>query len=62
LFQIPKALPGVNSALLNPRNAWPEPESFDRTVHKLAGMLIENSKKYTKDGDDFDSTQAGPQV
>ena len=61
-LQIPKALPGVDSALLNPRNAWPDPESFDRTAHKLAGMFIENFKKYIKDGDDFDFTQAGPKV
>lgn len=61
-LHIPKALPGVDSALLNPRNAWPDPESFDKTAHKLAGMFIENFKKYIKDGDDFDFTQAGPRV
>ncbi len=61
-LNIPKALPGVDSKILNPRNAWAEPEAFDRIAHKLAGMFIENFKKYVKDSDDFDFTQAGPKV
>ncbi|WP_305045142.1 phosphoenolpyruvate carboxykinase (ATP) [Geoalkalibacter sp.] len=61
-LQIPKALPGVDAKLLNPRNAWSDPLEFDKTAHKLAGMFIENFKKYIQDGDDFDFTAAGPQV
>lgn len=61
-LKIPKALPGVDGGILNPRNAWADTEAFDRIAHKLAGMFIENFKKYLKDSDDFDFTQAGPQV
>ena len=61
-LHIPKALPGVDSTLLNPRNAWADKEAFDATANKLAGMFIENFKKYVKDGDDFDFTKAGPQL
>ncbi|MDT8440705.1 MAG: phosphoenolpyruvate carboxykinase (ATP) [Desulfuromonadales bacterium] len=61
-LHIPKTLPGVDSHLLNPRNAWPDKEAFDCTANKLAGMFIENFKKYTHGGDDFDYTKAGPQV
>jgi len=61
-LSIPKTLPGVDEQLLNPRNAWDDKESFDNTANKLAGMFIENFKKYVTDGDDFDYTQAGPQV
>ncbi|MDY6849646.1 MAG: phosphoenolpyruvate carboxykinase (ATP) [Thermodesulfobacteriota bacterium] len=59
-LNIPKALPGVDSALLNPRNAWPNKEDFDNSANRLAGMFIDNFRKYVKDSDDFDFTQAGP--
>ncbi|MGD9018976.1 MAG: phosphoenolpyruvate carboxykinase (ATP) [Desulfuromonadales bacterium] len=61
-LNIPKTLPGVETNLLNPRNAWADKQSFDNTANKLAGMFIENFKKYVTDSDDFDYTQAGPRV
>jgi len=61
-LSIPKALPGVNSKVLNPRNAWPDAEAFDQTAHKLAGMFIENFKKYLKADEEFDFTAAGPKA
>jgi phosphoenolpyruvate carboxykinase (ATP) len=61
-LRIPKSLPGVDSAILNPRNAWADKVSFDATANKLAGMFMENFKKYTAGSDDFDFTQAGPRV
>lgn len=62
-LHIPKELPGVDPVLLNPRNAWSDPEAFDRTANKLAGMFIQNFKKYIdEDNHDFDFTKAGPQV
>ncbi|MFA7534689.1 MAG: phosphoenolpyruvate carboxykinase (ATP) [Desulfuromonadales bacterium] len=61
-LNIPKALPGVDSALLNPRNSWADKEKYDATANKLAGMFIENFKKYIKTSDGFDFTQAGPQM
>jgi phosphoenolpyruvate carboxykinase (ATP) len=61
-LHIPKALPGVDPAILNPRNAWVDLEKFDATANKLAGMFIENFKKYITAGDDFNYSAAGPQV
>jgi phosphoenolpyruvate carboxykinase (ATP) len=61
-LNIPKKLEGVDTHLLNPRNAWPDKDAFDQTAKKLAGMFVENFKKYMVDNDDFDFTQAGPQV
>ncbi|PLX85794.1 MAG: phosphoenolpyruvate carboxykinase (ATP) [Desulfuromonas sp.] len=61
-LHIPKALSGVDSGLLNPRNAWQDKAAFDATAVKLAGMFTENFKKYTSDSADFDFTQAGPKI
>jgi phosphoenolpyruvate carboxykinase (ATP) len=61
-LNIPKTLSGVDEHLLNPRNSWSDKEKFDNTANKLAGMFIQNFKKYITDNDDFDYTQAGPQV
>jgi len=61
-LRIPKELPGVDANLLNPRNAWADKEGFDNTANRLAGMFIENFKKYITDSDDFDFTQAGPKL
>jgi phosphoenolpyruvate carboxykinase (ATP) len=60
-LSIPKALPGVDSAILNPRNSWSDKEAFDATANKLAGMFINNFKKYVIAGD-VDFTQYGPKV
>lgn len=60
-LNIPKELPGVDTSLLNPRNAWADTTAFDATAKKLAGMFVDNFKKYLVDGD-VDFTQYGPKV
>ena len=59
---IPRELPGVDAHLLNPRNAWADKAAFDESAKKLAGMFINNFNKYMTENDDFDFTQAGPQI
>jgi phosphoenolpyruvate carboxykinase (ATP) len=63
-FQLytPKTLVGVETQLLNPRNAWDDKGSYDTTAKKLAGLFLKNFKKYTDNEGNFDFTQAGPQV
>ncbi len=63
-FQLhtPKTLAGVETQLLNPRNAWEDKASYDTTAEKLAGLFVKNFKKYTDNDGDFDFTQAGPQL
>ncbi|MCF7970682.1 MAG: phosphoenolpyruvate carboxykinase (ATP) [Methylococcaceae bacterium] len=63
-FQLhaPKTLAGVETQLLNPRNAWDDKASYDETAANLAGLFIKNFKKYTDGGSSFDFTKAGPQL
>lgn len=59
---IPTSLEGVDDQLLNPRNAWSDSAAFDTTAEKLAGMFVDNFKKYVTGDDAFDFTKAGPQL
>ena len=59
---IPRSLPGVDTQLLNPRNSWVDKQAFDNTANRLAGMFIENFKKYTTSSNEFDYTLAGPRL
>lgn len=61
-LSIPKTLSGVDTAVLNPRNTWDDKEAYDETTKKLAGMYIENFKKYLTLESEYDFTAAGPRL
>ncbi len=59
----PKTLNGVDSHLLNPREAWSDKNSYDETAKKLAGMFIQNFKKYIEGGSkEYDFSAFGPKA
>jgi phosphoenolpyruvate carboxykinase (ATP) len=60
-FEVPKSLPGVDSNILNPRNAWSNKEEYDAMKKKLANMYIKNFKEYEGRGS-TDYTKFGPQL
>lgn len=58
-FEVPKSVAGVDPALLDIKSTWADPAKYDATAEKLAGMYIENFKKYEGKGS-VDYTQHGP--
>ncbi len=41
-FDVPVSLPGVDSAILDPRSTWEDKADYDRTAEKLVRLFIEN--------------------
>jgi phosphoenolpyruvate carboxykinase (ATP) len=41
-FEVPLAVPGVESTLLNPRATWANPDNYDTKARELAEMFRDN--------------------
>ena len=60
-FEVPVEVPGVSSALLDPRSTWRDPEAYDRRAAELARMFTENFEKFRAEAGD-DVAAAGPRA
>ncbi|MFA7439846.1 MAG: phosphoenolpyruvate carboxykinase [Sphingomonadaceae bacterium] len=45
-FEVPVAVPGVDSKILDPRSTWANPEEYDTAATKLVGMFVKNFEQF----------------
>jgi phosphoenolpyruvate carboxykinase (ATP) len=45
-FEVPVAVPGVDSKLLDPRGAWANPADYDKTAEDLVNKFVENFAQF----------------
>lgn len=43
---VPKSCPNVPSEILDPKQTWQDKNAYDQAANKLAGMFLENIKKF----------------
>lgn len=60
-LDIPTQVPGVPEDILFPRGTWQDQAGYDAQARKLAGMFIENFKKYA-DGVSSQILEAAPKI
>jgi len=56
---VPKEVPGVPQAILNPRATWTDGNAYDEKAAELADMFVDNFKEF-KDGVSEEVKAAGP--
>lgn len=59
---VPLALPGVDPAILDPRDTYADPAEWEKKARKLAALFIENFKQYTDTEEGKRLVAAGPQL
>jgi phosphoenolpyruvate carboxykinase (ATP) len=60
-FDVPVAVPGIDSSLLDPRSTWPDPAAYDAKAAEVAALFTENFAKFAEDAGPVIAA-AGPRV
>jgi phosphoenolpyruvate carboxykinase (ATP) len=60
-FEVPVAVPGVDSDILDPRNTWVDKGAYDRTAARLVDLFVENFAQFESHVDEG-VRQAAPKV
>jgi phosphoenolpyruvate carboxykinase (ATP) len=47
-FEVPVLVPGVDSAILDPRSTWADGDAYDRTAQKLVGQFVDNFAQFAE--------------
>ena len=61
-FEVPTELPGVNPAILDPRDTYADASEWETKAKDLAGRFIKNFAKYTTNDAGKALVAAGPQL
>lgn len=61
-LEVPMALPGVDPAILDPRDTYVDPLQWESKAHDLAQRFINNFDKYTDNAEGKSLVAAGPQL
>ncbi|AGS39357.1 phosphoenolpyruvate carboxykinase (ATP) [Cycloclasticus zancles] len=61
-LEIPTALPGVNTDILDPRNTYENEADWEKRAHELAHLFELNFEKYTDNEEGKSLVAAGPQL
>ena len=61
-FTIPTELPGVDTKILDPRDTYADAREWDEKAKKLAGMFIDNFRKFENNPAGKALVAAGPQL
>ncbi len=60
-FDVPVAVPGVDSGILDPRQTWADKDDYDRTAARLVDLFVENFAQFETHVDEG-VRQAAPKV
>ncbi len=61
-LEVPTALPGVDSGILDPRDTYENVADWDKKAKELGEMFIKNFEKYTDNEEGKALVKAGPQL
>ncbi|MDZ7586741.1 MAG: phosphoenolpyruvate carboxykinase (ATP), partial [Patescibacteria group bacterium] len=61
-LMIPKAIKGVETEILNPKNGWIDKDEYERTAERLARSFIDNFKTFTDTKEGKELEAAGPKL
>ncbi|PLX03104.1 MAG: phosphoenolpyruvate carboxykinase (ATP) [Marinilabiliales bacterium] len=61
-LEVPTALPGVDPAILDPRDTYSDASEWDKKANDLASLFINNFEQYTDNEEGRNLVAAGPQL
>ena len=61
-FDIPTTIPNVDSSILNPANAWSDRDAYTQSAKKLAGLFVNNFKKFEDTAQGKELAKLGPSL